>query len=217
MKYVKIAIDGPAASGKSTIAKSIAKQLGYVYIDTGSMYRAITLKALDLGIDLTIEENFGFVSDTSFKFLDGHLYMDGIDISSRTREHKVSNNVSLVSSYLSVREECVKIQRLIAENTNVVMDGRDIGYIVLPDADFKFFLTASIETRALRRYKDNISRGLKSDMEVLKEKIAQRDHFDSTREHSPLKPAADAIVIDTSDLTIEQVEALITNKIRGNK
>lgn len=215
MSYVKIAIDGPAASGKSTIAKLISNELGYEYIDTGSMYRAITLKALLLDIDLTIESNFAFVEDTHFKFEEGHLFMDGVDVSSKIRKHKVSNNVSLVSSYLSVRNECVRIQREVAEHSNVVMDGRDIGYIVLPNADFKFFLTASIEKRAERRYKDNIDRGLNSDIEVLKEKIAQRDHFDSTREHSPLKPASDAIIIDTSDLTIEQVVALITNKIRG--
>jgi len=215
LNYIKIAIDGPAASGKSTIAKLIANNLKYEYIDTGSMYRAITLKALLLGVDMELESNFDFVNETSFKFIDGHLYMDGVDVSDKIRTHKVSNNVSLVASYLSVRENCVRIQREIAQGTNVVMDGRDIGYKVLPDADFKFFLTASIERRAERRYKDNIKRGLKSDIEILKEKIAQRDHFDSTREHSPLKPATDAEIIDTSDLTIEQVVALITNRIRG--
>ena len=143
--------------------------------------------------------------------------MDGVDITEQIRGHKVSNNVSLVSSYLSVRQECVRLQRNVALYTNVVMDGRDIGTHVLTDAQFKFFLIASIETRAQRRYLDNISRGLDSDIEILKDKIAQRDHFDSTREHSPLKPADDAVIIDTSELTIEQVVALITNKIRGNK
>lgn len=215
MNYVKIAIDGPAASGKSTIAKLVSKELGYEYIDTGSMYRAITLKALTLGIDIEKESNFGFVEETLLRFENGNIVMDGVDVSSKIRKHKVSNNVSLVSSYLSVRKSCVKIQKDIAETSNVVMDGRDIGTVVLPDADFKFFLTASIEKRAERRYKDNIERGLNSSIEILKEKIAQRDHFDSTREHSPLKPAEDAFIIDTSDLTIEQVVALITNKIRG--
>lgn len=217
MRYINIAIDGPAASGKSTIAKLIAKDLGYEYIDTGSMYRAITLKALKLKIDLTKETNFGFVEETNLNFRNGHVIMDGVDVSSRIREHKVSNNVSLVSSYLNVRKECVKLQKKVAENNNVVMDGRDIGTVVLPNAEYKFFLTASIEKRAERRYKDNVARGLQSDIEILKEKIAQRDHFDSTREHSPLKPAEDSIIIDTSDLTIEQVVALITNKIRGNE
>lgn len=213
MKHVQIAIDGPAGAGKSTIAKMIARQLGYTYIDTGAMYRAITLKALRQNIDLTIEDNFNFVKETTFKFVDGALYMDDIDESKNIRTHKVSNNVSLVSSYISVRNECVKIQRVISDKDCVVMDGRDIGYNVLPNADYKFYLTASIETRAERRYKDNIMRGIKSDLNILKEKIKTRDHFDSTREHSPLKPAEDAIIIDTSELSIEQVVELITNQI----
>lgn len=214
MAYTQIAIDGPAGAGKSTIAKLIAKTLNYTYIDTGAMYRAITLKALRNEIDLQDESAFTEILDTTFEFKDGHLFMDGVDVSDDIRTHKVSNNVSLVSSYLSVRKECVKIQRQIAETNNIVMDGRDIGYKVLPSADFKFFLTASIERRAERRYKDNIKRGIKSDFEILKEKIAERDHFDSTREHSPLKPADDAIIIDTSDLSIEQVVETITNTIK---
>ena len=213
MKHIQIAIDGPAGAGKSTIAKMIAEQLAYTYIDTGAMYRAITLKALRKKIDLNIEENFNFVKETTFKFVDGSLYMDDVDVSKDIRTHKVSNNVSLVSSYIIVRNECVKIQRTIAENECVVMDGRDIGYNVLPNADYKFYLTASIEKRAERRYKDNIARGIKSDLNILKEKIATRDHLDSTREHSPLKPAEDAIIIDTSTLSIEQVVAVITNQI----
>ena len=149
-----------------------------------------------------------------FEFINDHLYMDDVDISKEIRQHIISNNVSLVSSYLSVRNECVRIQREIAELSNVVMDGRDIGYIVLPDAQFKFFLTASIDRRAKRRHKDNLNRGIKSNLEILKEKIAERDTFDSSREHSPLKPADDAFIIDTSNLSIEQVVALITNKIK---
>ncbi len=214
MEHIQIAIDGPAGAGKSTIAQMIAKQLGYTYIDTGAMYRAITLKALKQNIKLDIEDNFEFVKETSFEFIDGALYMDNIDVSKNIRTHKVSNNVSLVSSYINVREECVRIQRTIAEKGNVVMDGRDIGYIVLPDADYKFYLTASIEKRAERRYKDNCTRGIKSDLSILKEKIRTRDHLDSTREHSPLKPAEDAIMIDTSELSIKQVVDLITNQIK---
>lgn len=214
MRYIQIAIDGPAGAGKSTIAKLIAKNLNYVYIDTGAMYRAITLKALQLQINLQDEDAFKEILDTKFEFIDGHLFMDDEDVSDQIRTHKVSNNVSLVSSYFSVREQCVKIQREIASTNNIVMDGRDIGYKVLPNADFKFFLTASIEERALRRYKDNQARGIKSDFEILKEKIAMRDHLDSTRKHSPLKPADDAIIIDTSALTIEQVVDKITNTIK---
>lgn len=214
MSYIQIAIDGPAGAGKSTIAKLIASQLQYTYIDTGAMYRAITLKALNRQVNLEDESAFSFVDQTSFEFIDGHLHMDGEDISSNIRTHKISNNVSLVSSYLSVRKECVRIQQEIAARQNVVMDGRDIGYKVLPNADFKFFLTASIEKRAQRRYKDNIERGIKSDIDILRQKIKQRDEFDSTREHSPLRPADDAIIIDTSDLTIEQVVELITKRIK---
>jgi cytidylate kinase len=216
IRYIKIAIDGPAASGKSTVAKLVAKEFDYTYIDTGSMYRAITLKAIRLNKDLEDEASFGFVKDTSFEFKDGHLFMDDEDVNGEIRTHKISNNVSVVSSYLSVRQECVTIQREIAKTENIVMDGRDIGTVVLQDADFKFYLTASIETRANRRYEDNLKRGIKSDINILREKIAARDAFDSSREHSPLKPAEDAIIIDTSDLDISQVVALITNRIRGN-
>lgn len=217
MNYIQIAIDGPAGAGKSTIAKLIAKELNYVYIDTGAMYRAITLKAIKQNINLQDEEAFKAILDTKFQFIDGHLHMDDIDVSDQIRTHKVSNNVSLVSSYLSVRKQCVKIQREIAQSNNIVMDGRDIGYKVLPNADFKFFLTASIEERAQRRYKDNKKRGIKSDFEILKQKIAERDHLDSTREHSPLKPANDAIILDTSHLSIEQVVETITNTIKRGR
>lgn len=214
---IQIAIDGPAASGKSTVATIVAQELGFTHIDTGSMYRAITLEALKRNIDINDEANFGFVKELTFEFIDDRLHMNGIDVSKDIRKHKVSNNVSLVSSYISIRKECVKFQRRIAENENTVMDGRDIGTVVLPNADFKFFLVASIEKRAQRRYEDNKKRGIKSDIEIIKEKIAERDHFDSNRKHSPLKPAKDAFIIDTSDLTIEQVVALITKRIRGNE
>jgi cytidylate kinase len=217
IRNLQIAIDGPAASGKSTVATIVAKELGFTHIDTGSMYRAITLEALNRKIDIEDEANFDFVKDLSFEFINDHLYMNGVDVSKDIREHIISNNVSLVSSYFSIRKECVKFQRLIAERENTVMDGRDIGTVVLPDADFKFFLVASIEKRAKRRFEDNLKRGIKSNIEIIKEKIAERDHFDSNRKHSPLKPAEDAFIIDTSDLTIEQVVALITKRIRGNE
>ena len=216
IRNIQIAIDGPAASGKSTVATIVANKLGYTHIDTGSMYRAITLVALEQEIDINDESNFGFVKDLTFAFIDDRLHMNGRDVSKDIRKHNVSNNVSLVSSYISVRKECVKFQRTIAEREDTVMDGRDIGTVVLPDADFKFFLVASIEKRARRRYEDNLKRGIQSDIEIIKEKIAARDHFDSNRKHSPLKPADDAFIIDTSDLTIEQVVALITKRIRGN-
>jgi len=214
MRYVQVAIDGPAGAGKSTIAKLVAKGLNYTYIDTGAMYRAVTLKALENNFDLEDESKFDFIYHTKFEFVGDHLYLDGIDISERVRNHDVSNNVSLVSSYLSVRQELVKVQQKMALSDNVVMDGRDIGYIVLPNADFKFFLTASIEERAKRRHYDNVNRGIKSDFDLLKTEIARRDYLDTTREHSPLKAADDAIIIDTSDLTVQEVVASITLRIR---
>ena len=214
MKYVQIALDGPAGAGKSTIAKLVAKALKYTYIDTGAMYRAITLKALIKRIDLNDETQFDFIYTTEFEFKDGVLFMDGIDISERIRNNDVSNNVSLVSSYYTVRKQLVLSQQIMAKNDNVVMDGRDIGYIVLPQAQFKFFITASIEERAKRRHQDNLKRGIKSDLSLLKEEIKRRDYLDSNRKHSPLKPADDAEIIDTSHLNIEEVTALITLRIR---
>lgn len=217
MKYVQVAIDGPAGAGKSTIAKLVAKGLNYTYIDTGAMYRAVTLKAIENNFDLEDESKFDFIYHTKFDFIDNHIYMDGVNISERVRNNDVSNNVSLVSSYLSVRKELVKVQKKMAISDNVVMDGRDIGYVVLPHANFKFFLTATIEERAKRRHIDNKNRGIESDFDLLKTEIARRDYLDTTREHSPLKAADDAIIIDTSDLTVQEVIASITLRIREVK
>ena len=209
-----VALDGPAASGKSTIAKKLALRLGFVFIDTGAMYRAVTLKALTKGIDLSDESQFDFIKTTTFDFRDGRMVMDNEDVTERIRETEISNNVSLVSSYLIVRNHLVEIQRKLASNRSVVMDGRDIGTNVLPNATYKFFLTASIEERAKRRHLDNLKRGIKSDLETLKEEIARRDRFDTHRKHSPLKPADDAKIIDTSHMRIDEVVEHITEIIR---
>ncbi len=214
MEYIQIAIDGPAGAGKSTIAKLVAKNLGYIYVDTGSMYRAITLKAMKLGIDLHDERAFDFIENTTFEFKSYALYMDGADVSHKIRETEVSNNVSLISAYYSVRKSLVIFQKQFATNNNIVMDGRDIGYKVLPNAKYKFYLTATIEKRALRRHLDNLERNIISDMTVIEEEIKRRDYLDTTRMHSPLKPAIDAVVLDTSDLSIEQVVSIITKKVR---
>jgi cytidylate kinase len=214
VNYTQVALDGPAASGKSTIAERTAKALGYTFIDTGAMYRAATLKAMRLGIDLADEGAFGFLEETTFDFVDGRILMDDEDVSEAVRTTAVSNNVSLVSSHLLVRTHLVRIQQEMAKHRNIVMDGRDIGTKVLPDADVKIFLTASIEERARRRHHDNQNRGIASDLAALKEEIARRDRFDTTRKHSPLTPADDAIVLDTSHLTIDQVVARITEIIR---
>ena len=213
MNYIQIAIDGPAGAGKSTIAKLIAEHLNYIYIDSGAMYRAITLKAINLGIDLEDERMYDFVKETQFTFLKGTLFMDGEDVSHDIRENNVSNNVSLVSSYFFVREELVSAQQELAKNHNVVMDGRDIGYKVLPDAKYKFYLTASIKKRAERRNLDNQERSISSNLEVIEKEIERRDFLDTTRKYSPLKAADDAVIIDTSDLNIDQVVKLITDKI----
>ncbi len=213
MNLIQIAIDGPNGAGKSTIAKLIAEHLNYIYIDSGAMYRAITLKAINLGIDLEDERKYDFVKETKFSFLNGTLFMDGVDVSHDIRENEISNNVSLVSSYYFVREELVRAQQDLAKNHNVVMDGRDIGYKVLPDAKYKFYLTASITKRAERRYIDNNERNIESDLKVLEREIRRRDFLDTTRKYSPLKAADDAVIIDTSDLSINQVVKIITDKI----
>ncbi|MFU8786916.1 MAG: (d)CMP kinase [Candidatus Izemoplasmataceae bacterium] len=214
MKNIQIAIDGPAGSGKSTIAKLVAKAFEYTHIDTGAMYRAITLKAMRLNIDLSNEDAFDFIDQTRFDYKDGILYMDDEDVSKEIRTREVSNNVSLVSSHFIVRDKTVKRQQEISKNLNVVMDGRDIGYNVLPNADFKFYLTANVETRARRRYKENLERGIHSTLKELQTEISSRDAFDSSRVHSPLKPADDAIIIDTSDMSIEEVIETIKVKVR---
>lgn len=211
---MQIALDGPAGAGKSTIAKLVAKELGFTYIDTGAMYRGVTLKAMNLRIPLEQETAYDFLEDTTFEFDDGHLLMDGVDVSNQVRSTEISNNVSLVSSFLYVRKTLVRIQQQMAEKVSVVMDGRDIGFKVLPNADYKFFLTASIEERATRRHQDNLKRNIPSNIEQLKEEIARRDYLDTTREHSPLRPASDALIVDTSHMSIQEVVAFITNKIR---
>lgn len=214
MNYIQIAIDGPAGAGKSTIAELLAADLNFSYIDSGAMYRAITLKAMRLKIDLEDESKYDFVLTTKFDFVNGIIFMDGLDVSKEIRETEVSNNVSLVSSFLFVREELVKAQQKLAENNNIVMDGRDIGYKVLPNAKYKFYLDASIKRRALRRHLDNLERNIKSDLDVIEEEIKRRDYLDTTRLHSPLKAADDAIIIDTSELTINQVVELLTKKVK---
>ncbi len=214
MSTIQIAIDGPAGAGKSTIAKLVAQLFDFTYIDTGAMYRAITLKAMQLNVELNDEDAFDFLDQTSFDYKDGVLFMDGNDVSKAIRSREVSNNVSLVSSHANVRKILVDRQRLIANDKSVVMDGRDIGYNVLPTADFKFYLTANVETRARRRFLENAQNGIHIPLEDLKREIIARDDFDSNRAITPLKPADDAIIIDTSDMPIEDVVKTIETKVR---
>lgn len=212
MSYHALAIDGPAGAGKSTIAKLLAKKLNYTYIDTGAMYRATTFKALNLGIDLEDPESFTFLNDTDFEFIQGELYMDGQNMSKLNRTKDVSDNVSLVSSHIPVRNKLVELQQDIAKNNHVVMDGRDIGTVVLTHANLKVFLTASVKVRAQRRYEELKSIGHQITVEEIEQDIIKRDAYDSSRSYNPLKKADDAIEIDTSDKDIYQVVDLLYKK-----
>lgn len=215
---ITIAIDGPAAAGKSTVAKQIAEHLSIVYIDTGAMYRAITYKALQQKVDVQNEQLLtALLADTdiqlSYNGSGQRVFLDGKDVTEAIRKEEVSNYVSYVASHRFIREKLVEQQQELANDISVVMDGRDIGTHVLPDADVKIFLLASVEERALRRHKENVKKGYKSDLPQLINDIRQRDERDSNREVSPLVKAEDAILIDTTSLSIDQVVELILHKI----
>lgn len=218
MKAIKIAIDGPTSSGKSTVAKIIAKNLGYTYLDTGAMYRSATYIALTHGytgkeVALILEELAK--KPISFKKAeDGSqlVFLGDEDVTLAIRQNDVTNNVSWVSALPEIREELVQQQRRIAQAGGIIMDGRDIGTVVLPDAELKIFLVASVEERAERRYKENLEKGIESDFETLKEEIAARDYKDSHRKVSPLKTADDALVFDTTGISIEGVVQFIQEK-----
>ena len=207
MKPINIALDGPAAAGKSTIAKLVAAKLSMVYVDTGAMYRAITYKYLQLNKT----ENFSELVESTELSLTydeekgQRVILDNQDVTDYLRENDVTNHVSYVSSKESVRSFAVEKQQELAQQKGIVMDGRDIGTVVLPDADLKIYMIASVEERALRRQKDNELRDIQSTVEQLKKEIAERDHYDMNREISPLKKAEDAITIDTTGMSIEEV------------
>lgn len=211
MSLINIALDGPAAAGKSTIAKQVASQLSMIYVDTGAMYRAITYKYLrtnqtedfealikDTTLELTYDETKG-----------QRVILDNEDVTDYLRENDVTNNVSYVASKEPVRSFAVKKQKDLAAQKGIVMDGRDIGTVVLPNAELKVYMIASVEERAERRQKENELRGIESNLEQLKVEIEQRDHYDMNREISPLRKADDAITLDTTGKSIETV----TNEI----
>jgi len=211
MKTIQIAIDGPASSGKSTVAKIIAKDFGYTYLDTGAMYRAATYLALQHQIspdqssqllELLDRYPISFGRSESGEQL---VFLGDVDVSHPIRENAVTNAVSSFAAISAIREKLVALQQEIAQQGGIVMDGRDIGTVVLPKAELKIFLVASVDERAERRYKENLSKGIETDLETLKEEIAARDYKDSHRETSPLKQAEDAIYLDTTGLTILEV------------
>lgn len=206
----QIAIDGPAGAGKSTIAKEVSKKTHFQYVDTGAMYRTLALCCVQNGIDLADEAAVSELCDKAqieVRYEDGNqlMILEGEDVSEKIRTSDISAAASAISKYIAVRERLVAMQQKIAEEYDVVMDGRDIGTKVLPAASLKIYLTASVEVRAERRYKEFLEKGMECDLEEVKKDIAQRDHNDMTREHSPLTKADDAIEIDTSYMSIEEV------------
>lgn len=205
MSGFKLAIDGPAGSGKSTISSLIAKKLGWTHIDTGAMYRAVTLKAIELGVDLNNEASYRFLETTNIHYDFDKIFIDDRDVTEAIRSEGVTNHVSLVSSFPYVRRKLVDLQKKASEQGNIIMDGRDIGTVVLPHANLKIFLTANVEERAKRRYKEHMKKGKEAPMEKVIEDIVIRDQKDSTRKESPLRKADDAITIDTTCLSIDEV------------
>jgi CMP/dCMP kinase len=208
-KPIQIAIDGPAAAGKSTIAKIVAEQLGYIYIDTGAMYRAITLKALTEGINMASNEEAGaLLMKTEIDLQpseNGQLvFLDKKNVTEDIRSQHVTKAVSEMAAHEMVRLRMVELQQQLAEGRGVVMDGRDIGTHVLPNAALKVFMSASVEERARRRFEENKKRNIETPLEELQNEIAKRDKMDSEREVAPLRKADDAIFIDTTSLTIQQ-------------
>jgi len=210
---IQIAIDGPASSGKSTIAKILAENYQLVYVDTGAMYRTLTYLALNNNVSVNDETKLvNLLKNVEISFKrnkTGQLvFANDEDVTEAIRQNDVTNNVSVVSSFSGVRHELVRRQKEIAEDTGVVMDGRDIGTVVLPNADIKIFLVASVKERAERRYLENKEKGIESNFNQIKQDIIKRDEYDSNREISPLKQAEDAIRVDTTSLSIDEV----TNK-----
>ena len=217
---MKIAIDGPAGAGKSTIAKRLAAEYGYIYVDTGAMYRAMALYLLRCGI--SADDKAGIEkacedADISIKFIDGEqkVLLNGEDVNGLIRTPEVSSMASASSVNGKVREKLVSLQQKLASDTDVVMDGRDIGTKVLPDAEVKIYLTASTAVRAKRRYDELKQKGETCDLAKIEQEIEERDHRDMTREISPLKQADDAVLVDTSDLCIEEVVKEISKIISG--
>ena len=209
-----IAIDGPAGSGKSTIAKLIAEDLELVYLDTGAMYRLVTLKALNDGILGNLDKIIKMLDNLNIDIKENGFYLDEIDVSEEIRKPVVSENVSDIAAIREVREKMVDLQRKFSESKNVILDGRDIGTVVFPNADVKIFLVADAKERANRRYKELVAKGENVRIEEIYENILKRDEIESTRKESPLKKADKAIEVDTTSKNIEEVKNEILNIVR---
>jgi cytidylate kinase len=207
---MKIAIDGPAGAGKSSIAKLVAKKLSFVYVDTGAMFRTVAYYFLSQGKDPSDDEMVTEECENisiSIEYKDGaqHIFLDGTDVSTEIRQEEVGKNASVVAKNQAVRNRLLALQRQMAEKQDVIMDGRDIGTVVLPDAQVKIYLTASAAVRAERRYKELIEKGETCDLKKIEEDIIARDEQDMNREIAPLKQAEDAVLVDSSYMTIEEV------------
>lgn len=214
-----VAIDGPAGAGKSTIAKLVAKEKGYIYVDTGAMYRGLAIHFLDKGIqpqetEKVIEACKDAEVTIAYEDAVQHVYLNGKDISSRLRNEEVGNMASVTSAIPEVRKKLLELQQNLAKTQNVIMDGRDIGTCVLPHADVKVYLTASVETRAKRRYQELQEKGEDCNLEEIAHDIEERDRRDMTREIAPLKQAEDAVLVDSSDMTINEVVKTIVDLCR---
>jgi cytidylate kinase len=210
-----IAIDGPAGAGKSTIARKLADMLGYTYVDSGAMYRALTLKLLKDNTDLTdMDTVVKTAENADIDFIINSIYLDGAVVDREIREENVNWNVSCVAAIPEVRRIMVDLQRKVSKNKNVVMDGRDVGTVIFPDADYKFFVTASVEERAERRYNEILQKGYSADINDIKAQIENRDHIDSTRCDSPLKKADNAICIETTGKNISEVMREVLSYIK---
>ena len=215
-----IAIDGPAGAGKSTVARKTAERLGYIYIDTGAMYRAMALHIMRLGIGREDTEGIEKAcenADITIRHIEGEqvVLLNGENVNGLIRTEEVSSMASAVSVNGKVREKLVSLQKALAKKSDVVMDGRDIGTVVLPDADVKIYLTAGTGVRAERRYRELLEKGVKADLSEIEKEITERDQRDMTREISPLRQAEDAVVIDTSDMTIEEALEAVLATVRA--
>ena len=218
MENIIIAIDGPAGAGKSTISKLVADRLGINYIDTGAMYRALTLKCLEKGIDVLDQESvIDQLSKSDISFENNVIYLDNRDVSDLIRSQKINQNVSDVAKIKEVRSKMVDVQRKLGTNKDVILDGRDVGTYIFPDTKYKFFLNASPEERGRRRYQEMVLKGENVVLEDIIEDVKRRDKIDSNREFAPLLKASDAIEIDSTSMSINQVVDFIVNAINRDR